>query len=129
MATETQQLKDILTATGGDANGLPDNLTSNILTAIAQSIGEGSQGGAGIEKIEQTAASTADGGSNIITITLTDGSTVAFTVKNGSRGSTGAAGATGKPACQYAQDGGYAGTEAEVASALAAAVSGTGAEE
>ena len=36
------------------------------------------------------------------------------------RGSTGAAGAAGKSAYQYAQDGGYAGTEAEFAAKLAA---------
>lgn len=49
----------------------------------------------GIQSIEQTTTSTADGGSNVITVTLTDESQVTFTVKNGSKGSTGATGPQG----------------------------------
>lgn len=160
MATETELMKNILTAAGGDAENLPNNLTTTILKAIVQSLAGGAQEGAdgvGIASIEQTTASTADGGSNVMTITLTDGTAMTFTVKNGSKGSTGAtgpagpkgdtgaagpagaqgpkgdtgaagaAGAAGKSAYQYAQDGGYAGTEAEFAAALVNAVAGTGA--
>lgn len=43
----------------------------------------------GIEKVEQTVTSTEDGGANIVTITLSDGSSKGFTFKNGSRGSPG----------------------------------------
>ena len=51
--------------------------------------------GVGISSIEQTTTSTADGGTNVITVTLTDGTKYTFNVKNGSKGSTGATGATG----------------------------------
>lgn len=51
--------------------------------------------GVGIESVVQTTTSAVDGGTNIVTVTLTDGSTSTFQVKNGSKGSTGAAGADG----------------------------------
>lgn len=56
--------------------------------------GEGSPG-VGIESIEQTVTSNADGGTNEITVTLTDGSTSKFNVKNGSQGSPGTPGGKG----------------------------------
>ena len=49
----------------------------------------------GIKTVEQTTASTADGGTNVITVTKTDGTTSTFSVKNGSKGSTGATGPRG----------------------------------
>lgn len=57
--------------------------------------GEDGKDGIGIASIVQTTKSSADDGINIITITLTDGSTHTFEVQNGSKGSTGAAGANG----------------------------------
>lgn len=42
-----------------------------------------------IASIEQTTASNADGGTNVITVTLTNGNTSTFTVKNGSKGTAG----------------------------------------
>ena len=51
--------------------------------------------GVGIQSVEQTITSTEDGGTNIITVTKTDGASSTFTVRNGSKGSTGATGATG----------------------------------
>lgn len=45
--------------------------------------------GVGIASIKQTTTSTADGGSNVFTVTLTDGNTAKFTVRNGSKGSKG----------------------------------------
>lgn len=45
--------------------------------------------GVSITKIEQTTISTADGGSNIVTVTLSDGTSSTFTIKNGSKGSAG----------------------------------------
>ena len=58
---------------------------------------QGPQGatGVGIKTVEQTTASTADGGTNVITVTKTDGTTSTFNVKNGSKGSTGATGPRG----------------------------------
>ena len=58
-----------------------------------------------ITSVKQTTTSTADGGTNIITVTLSDGTTSTFSVKNGSKGSkgdkgdkgdTGATGSAGK---------------------------------
>lgn len=149
MATDTELLKNVLTAAGGDVDNLPDNLKSTLLKRIAAALEN--LGGAGIQSIETT-TSTADGGNNVITITLTDGTVKTFTVKNGSKGSTGAtgqtgatgpagatgatgpagptgatgpAGADGKSAYQYALDGGYTGTEDEFAAALAGLLAGT----
>ena len=48
--------------------------------------------GVGIQSVVQTTTSSADGGSNVITVTKTDNTTSTFTVKNGTKGSTGAAG-------------------------------------
>lgn len=45
--------------------------------------------GVGIATIKQTTTSTADGGNNVFTVTLTNGQSATFTVKNGSKGSTG----------------------------------------
>lgn len=45
--------------------------------------------GVGVESVEQTTESTEDGGENVWTLTLSDGTTAALTVRNGSKGSTG----------------------------------------
>ena len=52
--------------------------------------------GVGIQSVKQTVTSTEDGGTNVITVTKTNGTSSAFTVKNGTKGSTGATGAAGK---------------------------------
>ena len=62
--------------------------------------GEGPQGpkgdtgdaGVSVTKVEQTTTSNADGGTNVITVTLSNGQTFSFNVKNGSKGSAGDAG-------------------------------------
>ncbi len=81
--------------------------------------------GISIEKVEQTTISTEDMGENIITVTLSDGSSSTFQVKNGSKGSTGEAGSKGEKgdigltgkdgesAYQIAVNNGFAGTEIE----------------
>ena len=51
--------------------------------------------GAGIQSVEQTTTSTEDGGTNVVTVTKTDGTTSTFYVRNGSQGSTGPAGPQG----------------------------------
>ena len=53
--------------------------------------------GVGIQSVDQTTTSTDDGGTNIITVTKSDGSSSTFHVRNGSKGSTGPAGADGAP--------------------------------
>ena len=53
--------------------------------------------GVGIQSVDQTTTSTDDGGTNIITVTKSDGTSSTFQVRNGSKGSTGPAGADGAP--------------------------------
>lgn len=48
-----------------------------------------------IKSIEQTVVSSEDGGTNVFTVTLDDGTASEFQVKNGSKGSTGAQGPQG----------------------------------
>ena len=84
---------------GGVFNAL-ENKQDKIIGTPNQIVGIGTDGtpisidGSLIEKIEYT-PSTADGGNNVLKITLTDGSVQTFNIKNGSKGSTGATGATG----------------------------------
>jgi len=47
----------------------------------------------GVAKIEQTTTSTADGGTNVITCTLTNDVTTTFSIKNGNQGNSGYTGA------------------------------------
>lgn len=51
--------------------------------------------GVGVQSVAQTTTSNTDGGSNIVTVTLTDGTKSTFTVKNGSKGSQGVQGEQG----------------------------------
>ncbi len=53
--------------------------------------------GVSVTSVAQTTTSNADGGSNVITVTLSDGKTSTFTVKNGSKGSAGTNGSDGSP--------------------------------
>lgn len=61
---------------------------------IPKGAGAGTPGldGVGVASIAQTTTSGADGGVNVITITLTDGTAHTFQVKNGGKGSAGPAG-------------------------------------
>lgn len=52
--------------------------------------------GVGVQSVKQTTISNTDGGSNVVTVTLTNGATSTFTVKNGSKGSSGNNGTNGK---------------------------------
>lgn len=81
--------------------------------------GEDGEDGVGIASIEQTIFSSADDGNNEFTVTLTNGNTASFVVKNGSKGSDGEDGndgedgedgADGKSAYELAKDAGYDGT-------------------
>ena len=51
--------------------------------------------GVSVTSVVQTTTSSADGGSNVVTVTLSDGKTSTFTVKNGSKGSQGEKGEKG----------------------------------
>ena len=62
--------------------------------------GEKGDDGVGIASVEQTTTSSTDGGSNVVTVTLSNGSTSTFTVKNGSKGSQGEKGEQGEQGIQ-----------------------------
>lgn len=51
--------------------------------------------GVGVKSVTQTTVSDSDGGTNVWRMTMTDGTTANFQVKNGSKGSKGDTGATG----------------------------------
>ena len=83
-----------------------DTLATASLTIYSYTTGSGSNivslteefnapSGIGIQSVTQTTTSTEDGGTNVITVTKTDGTSSTFTVRNGSKGSTGATGARG----------------------------------
>lgn len=107
--------KSILCGDGVPADPVPDvyeqiieilNNKQNTLIAgnginisednIISAIGGTGTGGVGILSVEQTTTSSEDSGDNIVTVTLTDGTTSTFIVKNGSKGSTGAQGIQGE---------------------------------
>ena len=75
-----------------------DQLSDEVLQYIQNTVGDA----VGIESIVTT-ESTADGGSNTVKITLTDGTTKTFAVRNGSKGSTGATGPQGQTGPQGPQ--------------------------
>lgn len=70
---------------------------------ILDAIASGALAGIGIESLEQTTISTDDGGINIWTATLTDGSTYQFEVRNGQRGEKGLQGEKGETGATGAQ--------------------------
>lgn len=69
------------------------------------------QDGVDVTSVYQKTTSLEDGGENVLAIHTSDGNITNFKVRNGK---------SGKSAYQYAQDGGYTGTEAEFAAKLAA---------
>lgn len=58
--------------------------------------GEDGEDGVGIASVKQTTTSSADGGTNVVTVTLSNGTTSTFNVRNGSKGSNGTNGTNGK---------------------------------
>lgn len=52
--------------------------------------------GVGVKSVVQTTSTSADGGANVITVTLSDGTKSTFTVYNGNKGSAGKDGSDGK---------------------------------
>lgn len=71
------------------------SLTEEIAGIPSGKDGADGQDGVGIESVVQTTTSTEDGGTNVVTVTKTDGTTSTFSIKNGSKGSAGQAGADG----------------------------------
>lgn len=62
--------------------------------------GEKGDDGVGIKSVTQTTTSTADSGENVVTVKLTDGSSSQFKVRNGSKGSSGAAAGFATPTAE-----------------------------
>lgn len=71
--------------------------------------GEDGSDGVGITTLVQVTASEEDGGENVWRATLSDNQTADFKVKNGNKGKT---------AYEYAQDGGFTGTEEDFIDSL-----------
>lgn len=95
------------------ASAIADYITKNPITGAS---------GRGIVSTKRTSGTGAAGTTDTYTITYTDGTTSTFTVyngANGSNGTNGTNGTNGKSAYQYAQSGGYTGTEAAFTTALA----------
>lgn len=61
---------------------------SEKIDLLEQAIESGEFDGIGIVSIAQTVSSSADGGTNVITVILSDGTISTFNVKNGSKGSS-----------------------------------------
>lgn len=78
-----------------DGNISWTNTTSTTTPTTRNIKGATGAQGISISSVKQTTTATADGGTNVITCTLSNGATTTFNIKNGSKGSTGATGATG----------------------------------
>lgn len=82
----------VTTITITDANG---KKTATINDGADGAAGSDGKDGVGIKSVVQTTTSNADGGSNVVTVTKTDGTTSTFTFKNGRTGATGPQGPAG----------------------------------
>ena len=92
---------------GKNLNEKIERLT-NTVNNLQQNGGTGGTGtdgkdGVGIQSVVQTTTSSEDGGTNIVTVTLTDGQTSTFNVKNGTKGATGSQGPKGDTGATGAQ--------------------------
>ena len=63
--------------------------------------GKDGRDGVSVSSVKQTTTSAADGGSNVVTVTLDNGNTSTFTVKNGSKGSAGSKGDPGEDGASF----------------------------
>lgn len=91
--TLTQQLLEAATSANSAAEAA-NIAKQDILDAVNNGEFDGAPGkdgadGVGIASVVQTTTSIEDGGTNIVTVTKTDGSSSTFTVKNGSKGGAG----------------------------------------
>ena len=72
------------------SGGLSDEELANAVeSALTEAKANGEFNGVGVASIEQTTTSTEDGGTNVVTVSLDNGQTATFNVRNGSKGSTG----------------------------------------
>ena len=91
---------------------------SEVQTVDVMSKSGGGAGGSGADGFSPIIEITEISGGHRLTVTDANG-TESFDVLDGAAGEAGPAGPTGKTAYQYAQDGGYTGTEAEFAQKMA----------
>lgn len=96
---EPVELGDLIVTADGNVTKVVDNSVAELpvcekLFSVAGKDGDPGKDGVGIATIKQTTTSSADGGSNVFTVALTNGTSSTFTVKNGSKGSNGADGKT-----------------------------------
>lgn len=89
------EIRNELDRLSDDVSELKEN---GVGTPGGDGVGTPGEDGVGIESVTQTTTSTDDGGINVITVTMTDGSVSTFTIKNGSKGSPGSKGDDGKSA-------------------------------
>ena len=83
---------------GGGENGITPHIGANgnwYIGTTDTGVRAAGEDGIGIKSVEQTVTSTADGGTNEITVTLTNGAKTKFYIKNGSKGSPGTSGGGG----------------------------------
>lgn len=103
---------DVMDGTDGE-DGADGKDGSNGTNGTNGKDGANGADGRGIKSVARTSGNGSAGTTDTYTITYTDTTTSTFTVYNGKDG------ATGKSAYQYAQEGGYSGTEAEFKEKLA----------
>ena len=101
-------ITDVVIEDGNLIITMSDNGTLNLGKVVGDNGSDGKDGtdgadGIGITSVVQTTTSDADNGENIVTVTLTNGQTATFTVKNGSKGSQGIQGVQGEKGDQGIQ--------------------------
>ena len=91
----TSKTGKVTTLTIKDSTGTKNATINDGADGSNGTNGQDGEDGVGIQSIVQTTTSTSDGGTNVITVTLTNGQTATFNVKNGSKGSAGTNGTNG----------------------------------
>lgn len=82
-------MEDNIESLTKDVDYLKKNCTGGSGSSGGTGTGSNGKDGVGILRVEQTTTSTEDGGTNIVTVTKTNGEKSTFQVRNGSKGSAG----------------------------------------
>ena len=94
-ATALAQMEGLRAEAEQAADRAAAEASAAVEAGLAEAKESGEFDGVGIASVEQTTTSTDDGGTNVVTVTLDDGTATQFSIKNGSTGATGATGAQG----------------------------------
>lgn len=89
-------MEDNIESLTKDVDYLKRNCTGGSGSSGGTGTGSNGKDGVGILRVEQTTTSTEDGGTNIVTVTKTNGEKSTFQVRNGSKGSKGDKGDAGE---------------------------------